>query len=320
MVDVRLLYPSDKYEAAVRLAEAVAAAGYEVECEALAASGAFPRLAAEADKAKVLLLIWSRELVAAAMASEALVEARRHSNLVEISVDGIEPVGGAEVSPVVLLCGWRGQPFHPGWQRILADIKRHSGSREPAARSRRAESPGGAGRTPPGADPRRPPARPAVRAAVAAGALAIATLGAATALDWSSPGAPTVADARPASAAAAAAPAAGAASRPVAAAPAPAPDPVEIAALAPPSPGLPAKPAPAAGPVAPRKPAAGDLGPRKAAATQRSSPKRLAAPSEPGVKRYSRKNSKTMRLFCKRSGRSTPQCRTFARSMRDSRG
>jgi hypothetical protein len=319
MVDVRLLHPSDKHEAAVRLAEALAVAGYEVELEALADSGAFPCLAAEAGKAKVLLLIWSRQLVTAALASEALVEARRHSNLVEVSVDGIEPVGGGEVSPVVLLCGWRGQPFHPGWQRILADVKRQSGPREPPARSRRTGPPGGAGRTSPGADSRRAPARPAVRAMVAAGALAVATLGAATALDWSSPGAPTVADARPATAAVASAPAAGAAGPPVAAAPAPAPNPVEIAALAPASPELPTKATPAAGPVAPRKPAAGDVGPRKAAATPRSSPRRLAAPSEPGVKRYSRKNSKTMRLFCKRSGRSTPQCRTFARSIRDSR-
>jgi hypothetical protein len=46
----------------------------------------------------------------------------------------------------------------------------------------------------------------------------------------------------------------------------------------------------------------------------------MARASEPAVKRYSRKYSKTMRLFCQRSGRSTPQCRTFARSVRDQRG
>src|SRR5688572_21500663 len=146
MVDVRLLYPSDKYEPAVRLAEAIAAAGYSVEREALAQSRAFPRLAAEAGKATVLLLIWSRGLVTAAMASSGLAEARRHPNLVEVSVDGIEPAFGGEGSPVVLLCGWRGQPFHPGWQRILAEIKRLSGAREVPGKSPRPVASGAPGR------------------------------------------------------------------------------------------------------------------------------------------------------------------------------
>lgn len=296
MADVRLLYPPDKYEPALRLAEALAAAGYSVEKQPLAKDEAFPRLAPEAAKAKALLLIWSRSLVSAAMAG-GLAEARRHPNLIEVSTDGIEPAGDGEASPVVLLCGWRGQPFHPGWQRILAHLERLCGARTLAPKDPRA-----------GPAPSRAPAsrRPLAGAAVAAGVLMAGTLGAVAAFDWSAPGSTPAREARPAAAReappapAAVAPPPPVASAELAAAPAP-PAPIV------PVPAVPARAAPS------QERTVGAAAPRKA-------PKRLASAFEPEVKRYSRKNSKTMRLFCQRSGRSTPQCRTFARSMRDLRG
>ncbi|HYG47724.1 MAG TPA: hypothetical protein VD846_07250 [Allosphingosinicella sp.] len=312
MVDVRLLYPRDKYEAAVRLAEALTAAGYSVEREALAEGGAFPRLAAQAGGAKVLLLIWSRGLVTAAMAPGALAEARRQPSLVEVSVDSIEPAFGGEASPVILLSGWRGQPFHPGWRRILAEVERRSGPGELPARAVPAPQgrPVRAAEVAAGASPRR---RPAARAFVAAGALIAATLAAATALEWRSPAAT---DNRPVAVAARPAPAADEAIR----APAASPAPVTPVTEASPEEALPAPSAPVVASAEARTPESGETRPRKPAATQRHSARRLAAAPEPGVKRYSRKHSKTMRLFCQRSGRSTPQCRTFARSMREDRG
>jgi hypothetical protein len=39
-------------------------------------------------------------------------------------------------------------------------------------------------------------------------------------------------------------------------------------------------------------------------------------PAPAPIKRYSPRFSKTMRQFCARSGRSTPQCRIFLRSVR----
>jgi hypothetical protein len=315
MVDVRLLYPLEKEEAASRLAEAVAEAGYRVEREALANVRVFPRLAAEARETDVLLLIWSRTLVTAAMAAGGLAEARRLPNLVEVSADGIEPDSGPEISPVVLLCGWRGQPFHPGWQRILGEIERLCGSKEAPRKAARVLA------SDIEAAPRKPaPKRPEFRAAVAAGVLVAATLAAATVLQRSSPDAAPGAETRPAPADPLPSPGGPRVGTPVAAA---SPPPVE-GPRAPPAGGL----ANAAAPI-PRERAAAAAaeaipadrrGRERSPATQRTSPKRLAAVSERGVKRYSRKYSKTMRLFCRRSGRSTPQCRTFARSIRNLRG
>ncbi len=312
MVDIRLLYPLEKTEAAARLADAISAAGYRVDREALADGRSFPDVAAEAGKAKVLLLIWSRGLVSAAMEGTRLASARRHPNFIEVSADGIEPAAGAEASPVVLLCGWRGQPFHPGWQRILAEIKRLCGSRD-LPRKR----PPVSGDPVRGSDGASVPKRPPVRAAVAAGALIAALLGVGALYDRSAgPGiearsaVAAVGEAsRPPSAVAAAAsvssaPAVMAAQQPddLLTAPAPAPATAGVAVPA---------PAPTVARTAPARPAA---------TQSRSSRERLAAASRREVKRYSRKHSKTMRLFCQRSGRSTPQCRTFARSMRDADG
>jgi hypothetical protein len=310
MVDVRLLYPKDKYESAMRLAEALEAAGYAVEREALAVSGAFPDVAAEAGKAKVLLLIWSRGLVSAAMAGSGLALARRNPNLIEVSADGIEPAG-AEASPVILLCGWRGQPYHQGWQRILAEVKRLCDARETSGKSLPPVPSADRART---ADAASAPKRRRVRAAMAAGALIAATLGAGAlyqrAIADDAAGAPS----RAAVAAAGEAPrSTGVAAEPSL--------PVESAApvqAAGPLPDTPA-PVPATPAAAPAEPPSADRTGRSrpVATPKRSRPERLAAVSGPGVKRYSRKYSKTMRLFCRRSGRSTPQCRTFARSMRD---
>jgi hypothetical protein len=327
MVDVRLLYPKEKLEAAARLAESVEAAGYSVERQALDDNGAFPALPAPGAGAgaEVLLLIWSRGLVTAAM-NGGLAEARRHPRLIEVSVDGIEPGVGGEVSPVVLLSGWRGQPFHLGWQRILADIKRLSGPREAPTKARATVPANSAEGSPPGPPGRSGARRTGVRAGVAAAALLAATLGAAAALDWGRP------EGRDPAAAIAVA------SAPVPAAempptPVPAGASVSDASTAPVAPLAEGRtaardsapdvlPAPAAaGRSAPARKSASAAGePRRKAAAASAGASRAARAYQPAVKRYSRKYSKTMRLFCQRSGRSTPQCRTFIRSMRDQRG
>ncbi|HEX8225431.1 MAG TPA: hypothetical protein VF605_16575, partial [Allosphingosinicella sp.] len=107
----------------------------------------------------------------------------------------------------------------------------------------------------------------------------------------------------------------------IAAAPAP---PAPIAASAEAGPAAeppPATPAPATSKAVAPQAIAGRAAPSgPATAQRRSARERPAAASAREVKRYSRKHSKTMRLFCQRSGRSTPQCRTFARSIREGDG
>ncbi|HEU0135004.1 MAG TPA: hypothetical protein VFR28_09285 [Allosphingosinicella sp.] len=312
MVDIRLVYPPEKLEPASRLADALAAEGYGVERRALADSRAFPNLASETGDAKVVVLLWSRALVSAAAAAGRLSEARGSANLIEVSADGIEPVAGPEGSPVLLLCGWRGQPFHPGWQRLIAQVGRLCGPGEAPGKP----SPAAAPR--PAMDSAAPSAssrRPAARSALAAGALIAATLIATAYFQRGGPETRTEAT-PPAVAALQPAPEAGSEVLPPSAmAPVP-PEPATGNGSGAPSPA-------SAAPVEPRpSPAASGPKPRRAETRREPSrPKRLAAADLPDrVKRYSRKYSKTMRLFCQRSGRSTPQCRTFARSTRDLRG
>lgn len=335
MLDVRLLYPTEKLEAAARLAEAIEAAGYSVERQALADVAVFPHFSADTVGAKAVLLVWSRGLVTAAM-NGGLSEARRHPNLIEVSVDGIEPAVGAESSPVVLLSGWRGQPYHLGWQRILAEIKRLSGPRGAPGKSAGTIPADSAGRSPVGATRPFVSRRTSVRAAVAAGALLAATLGAATALNWGGPGSAPDSRARSEAAPYASPPAASVpvpaaveseiAVQPVAGTsasdalplPVPAAAPTSLQPVRSPSSGASPPPSASAGSASERR-AAAPAEARGQVAARRSSAKRLALTARPEAKRYSRKYSKTMRLFCQRSGRSTPQCRTFARSMRDQR-
>ena len=42
-------------------------------------------------------------------------------------------------------------------------------------------------------------------------------------------------------------------------------------------------------------------------------------PAPPNGPRINRRNSQNMRLFCQRAGRGTPQCRSFARQLRNER-
>jgi hypothetical protein len=325
MADILLLFPPDKSAAAGRLAEAIRADGYRLDLKEVSQGNLAAVLAAEASVAAALLLIWSRPLVSHDGAGETLAEVRRHANLIEVSADGIEPPAPGEDSPVVLLSGWRGQPFHPGWQKIQAQLARLAGPATAAAAPPRTRAnsdpapPAAAG--PPRAGTRR---RGAI-AAIAAAALLATGLGAtsffarggpearqaAAVTPPAPPPAPSAAAlAPPREGAAPAAPDAGAPPQPLATAPA-------AAAPAGPSPiqADPAREAPAATAKVRPRPAAE----RSTAAAPRPTPParlKAAAPKarESATKRYSRKNSKTMRRFCQRSGRGTPQCRVFLRS------
>jgi hypothetical protein len=291
MSDILLLYATGKKGVAGQLADALGGAGYAVTQQEVA-DGDGASVPDRAREAVAALLIWSRPLVSSAQLDRWLVKARSVRQLIEVSSDGITPAG--DESRVVLLSGWRGQPFHPGWQRISARLKELCGPAKAA----------------PAPAPRQTATRGDSAKAAGSGkriflpaAIGVALLAGIAALAWphrdagrsEAAAAPVATEAPPPSA------------------PAPAPAPVQAAApvQTAPAPAPVAEPAP---PVAPAQAPAARPAATTAAHAVRHKPAAAAAAGP--VKRYSPRNSKTMRLFCARSGRGTPQCQTFLRSTR----
>jgi hypothetical protein len=312
--DVSIIHSADKGSAAARLAEAVTAAGFAVGAVEIEDPA---RLAdvLEGCAADARILIWSRPLVSHALHTGELGRIRQLRGLIEVSADGIAPPSRGDDTRIVSISGWRGQPFHPGWQRISAELKRLCGPRKPVPEA----SPPAA----PAKDPRpertaaaasgggaRPQGRRLLLGGGAAILLVAAAAGAAT---WFGKGAPDDSPRReiretgaPAAASEILRPGPGA-DHQLQAAPATAP----VIQASPPPPSSEPLAAAEAKPEAPRaKPA---LPPGQLKPVVRPKPR---TPQTEPVKKYSQKNSKVMRQFCERSGRSTPQCRTFLRSVR----
>ena len=322
MADVAIIHSADKEKAAARLVEAVRGAGFSVGAVEVADPSGLADAMGESP-ADARILIWSRALVSHALHSGELARIRQLRGLIEVSADGITPPSGGDELRVVSISGWRGQPFHPGWQRINAELRRLCGPRKaapeaavPAAPAREAPRERTAPATPSaGASPKR-------RRLLLGGGIAVALAAAAAgSLAWFGKDAP---DATPRQALSGT-------SGPDSPGGTPGPrsgsdsEPPEASAAAPqvqdsasgPSVSTPREPAPEA-------PAAAEAKPEALPAKRTSPAARIEPPVRPkprglqseAVKKYSRKNSKVMRQFCERSGRSTPQCRTFLRSVR----
>lgn len=305
MSDILLIFSPDKKPAAQLIRDALNGAGYRAALREVTVAEA-RTIPDSAGGSAATLLVWSRALASAADADGWLPSLRRHGHVIEISTDSIAPQSGDE-SRVILLSGWRGQPYHLGWKRVLGAIERLGAERGTAAPTPAAPAAAAA-----------PEREAPVRAAAggkgrrlawpAAAALALAGTVAAAAWIGTRP-----ADSRDAAPKAApviiseqetpeAAP-------PLQAAPEQSPQSGATVAPAPPVPVQPAQAVPAPRPAsADAKPAA-----KRAAAPPRASKTRAAAGPLP-IKRYSKKNSKTMRRFCARAGRSTRECRIFLRS------
>ena len=319
MADVIIIYTADKQKVSGRLSEAIGSAGYSVDLEKVSEAERLPEVVEQARAASAALLIWSRPFVSVALRKSVLTKVRRQKNVIEVSADGLTPSLEGDDSRVVLLSGWRGQPFHPGWQRILGELKRLCGAPPAPAEDMKRSSPPTAPLVAP-VEP--PPAATEVRstgtkrrfatAAILVVGIASLAAGAAT---WIGRDAFQAEDvSRP---------------QPAAEAPAPvpsiAPSPVQPQVAAP-NQGTPAPAAPALAPAEPKPasdsaaagpppaPTARESAPRRSAAASSGARERPARQGRAAPKRYSPRNSETMRLFCERSGRSTPQCRTFRRS------
>jgi hypothetical protein len=307
MADVAIIHSAEKQTAAARLAEAVAAAGFDVAAVQIEEPGRLVD-AVGGSGSEARILIWSKSLVVHMLHSGELPRIRQLRGLIEVSADGITPPSGGDESRVVLIAGWRGQPFHPGWQRIHAELKRLCGPRKPASDP-----------SPPPSPSAKPPPQHTAPAApgVAAGPRAGLILGAGAAIllvaaavggaIWVGGSAP---DDRPRQEFREARRPAGTAEAPP---PARAAEPEPAGAVAGAQPAGDAASPPSSGAAAAAEAVPDEARPARpkpvARARERSSP-----PAGP-IKKYSRKNSKVMRQFCERSGRSTPQCRTFLRSI-----
>jgi hypothetical protein len=321
MQDVRLVHHPEKAAAAGRLAEALESAGFAVTREAAAEAGAVLETATRSADAAVVVLVWSRALVSAALLGGGVAAIRKQPNLIEVSTDGIEPAGAGDPSPVVSLSGWRGNEYHPGWQRLLSEIGRRCQPGAARVAGPAAVAPGsGTGAKPAARSGRRVGAGAAVAAllGLAAGAAVLMHSGREAAEPPSGKQAAAALRAAPERRPAAAAVPPPAALEEQAALEAAAPEPAGMAAAAAAAgAGLAQGPAPAAEPPAAKRPAAAPSTARPAAKARDrkgSGAKKAAARPRAPAKRYSPRYSKTMRLFCERSGRSTPQCRTYLRS------
>lgn len=312
MADVAIIHAADKGAAATRLADAIAAAGFAAEAVEVVDP---ERLAdtVEACAADARILIWSRPLVSHTLHSGDLPRIRRLRGLIEVSADGITPPSRGDESRIVSISGWRGQPFHPGWQRVHQELKRLCGARRPASEA-----------APPPAPAKDPPsqrsapaapnggARPRSRRLMLGGGAAVllvaAAVGAAGWIGQDRPN-PEPRQEMPAKR--------GAAAPAFAARPDPgkAPEAPRAPATAPAL----SNPSPSAGPpTGPQANSAAEADVRSVRPRPAARPKQRPMPQAAPVKKYSRKNSKVMREFCARSGRSTPQCRTFLRSVQPS--
>lgn len=316
MADVAIIHAADKGTAAARLAEAIAASGFAARAVEIGDPAGLAE-AVEASPGDARILIWSRALVSHALHSGELHRIRQIRGLIEVSADGIAPPSRGDENRIVSISGWRGQPFHPGWQKIHHELKRLCASRKAPAPLASpppavAKDPGPKRAAPaaPGGGP-RPNGLRLMLGGGAAVLLVAAAVGASNWADGDSPAPPVK-------------PVVRGPQRPAAIAQAP---PVEPAA-APQSTQAPAAPLPVQdpplpppAPLSPERPVAAKSKAEasRAGAAVRARPVRPVArprqqPAPAPVKKYSRKNSKVMREFCERAGRSTPQCRTFQRS------
>jgi len=314
MSDIPILFPPDKKIAAQQIADALAAARFTGRLTPLGdASG--EAVLEPARGAGSAIFIWSRALAASADLEGWLRPLRQLPNIIEVSTDGIAPLGGDE-SRVVLLSGWRGQPFHLGWQRILTDLEAkgtlHRSTAAPPTSVPESKAPAAAAQPGVTVQPHasQPQRRAASRFAIPAIAAA-ALLGIVGAASWMgegrSPSREPVVEP-------------GAASAPPPAASKPPLQPAPQSALEdlpPESAEVASSPAPDGEASVPsQSPSKASI--RNASRIPAVSPApakpRAAAPVPPVVKRYSKKRSKVMRKFCERSGRHTLECRIFTRS------
>ena len=136
MSDVEIIFPNAKAPLAERLREAIARAGYEVA----PGGGVAPEEAPTPGDAHAILFLWDRSSIMQPGLQQAAAAARNRGRAVDVSADGITPVDLIDETRLIQLSAWRGEPTHPGWRKIVAELERLCGGHRVAAAARPAPS------------------------------------------------------------------------------------------------------------------------------------------------------------------------------------
>src|SRR5438270_10107479 len=116
MSDVEIIFPKGREATIRRLRDMLKRAGYDVAAvEADGAGGA-------SAGAKAVLILWDRSTIADASMRAAASAARRRGQAIDVSADGITPMDLDDDRALIHLSGWHGEPHHPGWRKILAQL------------------------------------------------------------------------------------------------------------------------------------------------------------------------------------------------------
>jgi hypothetical protein len=325
MTDIQLLYPNDKEATACQLRDALNQEGYQVQAIEPVGSS----LAPAAGDAKAVVIIWDKSSIWHPAMQAAGDAARDEGRAVDVSADGITPIGLADEAHLVQFSGWSGDQRHPGWQKILAELNRISeqgeGPYEPVRESSDVSASRAENALVRVGDASNLRTRPRLQPWVALGAVVALLLLAGWAL--SHPGRPLRAAAKSPAVSAAAAD-----RLPVDPAPRPYPQPEPpkafpnstLVTLSAPAPETEGRPVPGSTEAKVSVPPNVSAPARKvrldradAARSTRQTHHERARPGRPSI-RYT-KYSKNMRLFCQRSGRATPECRVFRHAFRSSK-
>ena len=327
MASVRIIFSPDRAAAASRLRDTISAEGYDA---VLSQVSDLQDLFApeEGEREAATILIWSRPLVAGALQPGALRQLRKNPRLIEVSADGVGPQAADGDTHVILLSGWRGQLFHPGWQRVAGKLKELCGPPATALAPAQAPEPAAAPVVPPHRTVESGRTVQSVTSGrrLRAGGIALAVLAGAglfgagfATSSWMTNSAERKAQS------------------PIVSRAAPGSD-VRVASSDGVRPGTAPRGSnsvptafPAGRPASNPPPGLADTGeaktpkasPKKSTRSDRnagaSAPDKSRRPAAKETKRYSRRNSKLMRLFCQGSGRSTPECKAFVRDTRRTR-
>lgn len=315
MADLLISYARDGEAVADRLSTLLRQEGFSIWTEAAARGPIQDRVG----DVRAAVVIWSDTSRVSEWIKAEANYARGQKKLVQASVDAEPPPLPFDAGTVVPLVDWSGDEGHPGWLRLRAELEGLCRKRTPPAVAAAAAVPERAAAAPPGAAPAAVPSRGGGGGLRTALAVLVALAVAGAAFLWMRSGPPYGSDdSPPASSQPERAPAAERPrpSPPVTAPPAPAPPfgEEQEGEILPGTqePGT----APAEGtapPVQQRPPAQVQQRP-PAQVQQRPAQTRPA--SRPPSGRINRRNSRTMRQFCERAGRGTPQCREFQRQLR----
>ena len=295
MADVILCYASEDAVIAARLAAAVAERGYSLWSEDELDQGSGADITDRISAANAAIVIWSEAAAASEWVRAEANFARGQKKLIQASIDDRPPPLPFRPADMISIADWHGDEEHPGWRRISAGLEALCGP--PPARKVVAPTAARAS-----AAPARAPSSGGRRRGWLIAGLTLALL-AAVALAtfvWMRGLDPVARQGQRAPIASSEEPArpAPAAEREAAVPP---PDPTLLEVL---------PPGPPTGEPAP---------PTEMAEAPPPPPSTVETPPPRPTGRISRENSRNMRLFCERAGRGTPQCRAFARQLREER-